>query len=115
MQKHEARDFQHAALHFTQALCQRDYAAAYDMTSRDYREQFSAEKLQSAFEGCVPPDWELGELEVGQTLEAWPDKQPHDVGWAYVSIGGDIYSEAVTVVARENGRLVIRQVEFGRP
>jgi hypothetical protein len=28
-------------------------------------------------------------------METWPDKQPSEVGWDYVGIGGDVYSEAV--------------------
>ena len=89
------------------------------MDSRRVPPSFHAYALPSR--PGIPLAWPAGALgwgllEVGQTMEAWPDKQPHDVGWAYVSIGGDVYSEAVTVVvARENGRLVIRQVEFGRP
>jgi hypothetical protein len=43
-------------------------------------------------------------------------KEPSDVGWAYVSVGGDVYSEAVTVVVTlEEGELRGRTVEFGRP
>ena len=33
-----------------------------------------------------------------------------------MSVGGDVYSEAVTVVVtREEGGLKVRAVEFGRP
>jgi hypothetical protein len=49
-------------------------------------------------------------------MTSWPSKQPSDIGWAYVSIGGDVYSEAVTVVVTsEQGEAKIREVEFGRP
>jgi hypothetical protein len=38
------------------------------------------------------------------------------VGRAYVSVGGDTYSEAVTVVVTlEEDALRVRTVEFGRP
>jgi putative lipase involved disintegration of autophagic bodies len=58
----------------------------------------------------------VGPVEVGVTMETWPDKQPSDVGWAYVSIGGEVYSEAViVVVALESDTLRIRTVEVGRP
>lgn len=37
-------------------------------------------------------------------------------GWVYVSIGGDVYSEAVTVVVTmDDESLRVRDVEFGRP
>jgi hypothetical protein len=49
-------------------------------------------------------------------MEDWPGREPSDVGWAYVSVGGDEYSEAVTVVVTlEEGELRVRTVEFGRP
>ena len=49
-------------------------------------------------------------------MTSWPAKQPSDVGWAYVGIGGELYSEAViVVVTSENGEAKIREVEFGRP
>jgi hypothetical protein len=49
-------------------------------------------------------------------MESWPGKEPSDVGWVYVGIGGDVYSEAVTVVVTlEDGELKVRTVEYGRP
>ena len=46
-------------------------------------------------------------------LEDWAMKEPDDVGWAYVSIAGDGYGEAVTVVVDRH--LQIRELEWGRP
>lgn len=110
-------DYRNIALEFTRLLAKRDYRKAYTMTSRQYRQRTTVEQLQTAFETIVPSDWgSMGPIEVGQTLTNWPDKQPADIGWAYVSIGGDVYSEAVTVVVTsEQGEAKIREVEFGRP
>jgi hypothetical protein len=110
-------DFRRAALDFAQALAARDYSKAHALTSEDYRKQTTVEGLQAAFEAIVPPDFgPIGPVEVGQTLADWPEKQRGDLGWAYVSIGGEVYSEAVTVVVTlEKGATRIRQVEFGRP
>ena len=73
--------------------------------------------MQAAFEGIVPLDWgTVGPIELGETMEDWPGRESSDAGWAYVSVGGDIYSEAVTVVVTvEDGELKIRTAEFGRP
>ena len=55
-------------------------------------------------------------VEVMQTLDVWPDKKKEDVGWVYVAIAGDNFSEAVTVVvARAGSELAIRSIEWGRP
>lgn len=49
-------------------------------------------------------------------MDDWPDKQPGDVGWAYVSLCGEHVIEAVTVIVADvDGALRIRSVEWGRP
>ena len=112
-----ASDYRRVALQFTQSLAARDYPQAYAMTAQEYRRRNTVDQLRTAFEAIVPTDWgAIGPIEVGQTMTSWPRKQPSDVGWAYVSIGGNVYSEAVTVVVTsENGEQKIREVEFGRP
>jgi hypothetical protein len=110
-------DYRQTALEFAKSLAARDYRKAYSMTAREYRKRTTAEQLRTAFETIVPNDWgPMGLIEVGQTMENWPGKQPTDIGWAYVSIGGDVYSEAISVVVTsENGEAKIREIEFGRP
>ena len=87
------------------------------MTANEYRKRTTVEQLRTAFETIVPSDWgPMGTIEVGHTMTTWPGKQLSDIGWAYVSIGGDVYSEAVTVIVMlEHGEAKIREVEFGRP
>jgi hypothetical protein len=110
-------DFRAVALEFTKALATRDYDGAYAMTSRDFQSGMSKDQMQAAFEAIVPLDWgAVGPIETGETLASWPGKQPADLGWVYVSIGGDVYSEAlIVIVALEDGNARIREVEFGRP
>ena len=112
-----AGDYKRVGLAFVEALANRDYDVAYALTSRDYRDGTSLKALKAAFERIVPVDWKtVGPIEVGQTMEDWAGREPSDVGWAYVSVGGDLYSEAVTVVITlEEGELKVRTVEFGRP
>ena len=110
-------DFRQFTLDFTKTLAAREYAKAYAMTSRQYRMQNTAERLRSDFEAIVPDDWgTMGPIEVAHTMTSWPGQQPSDTGWAYISIGGDMYSEAVTVVVTsEDGETRVRAIEFGRP
>jgi hypothetical protein len=113
----DTSDYQQIALEFTKLLAAREYPKAYAMTSQEYRKRTTAEQMRTAFENIVPTDWgQIGPIEVGQTMTSWPGKRPEDTGWAYVSIGGDVYSEAITVVVTsESGESKIREVEFGRP
>jgi hypothetical protein len=112
-------DYHEVALQFTKALTERDYDRAYAMTSQDYRRRASVEQLRAAFEAIVPTNWAaIGPVTVVRTMTQWqsPAKQPSDLGWVYVSIGGDVYSEAVTaIITLENGQPKVREVEFGRP
>jgi hypothetical protein len=110
-------DYRQIALEFTRSLAAREYPKAYAMMSHGYRQNRTVDELRSGFEAIVPRDWgAIGPIEVGQAMTSWPGKQPSDVGWAYVSIGGAVYSEAViVVVTSENGETRVREVEFGRP
>ena len=110
-------DYRQVALEFTRSLAAREYPKAYALTSQEYRKQLTVDQVRTRFEAIVPTDWgAMGPIEVGETMTTWPGKQPSDLGWAYVSIGGKVFSEAVTVVVTsENGLPRIRQVEFGRP
>jgi hypothetical protein len=112
-----SRDSEQTALAFSKALVARDYSVAHAMTSRTYRDRMSLEQVQSAFETIIPTDWGTVEpIEVAQTLRDWPSKEDSDLGWVYVSLGGDVYSEAVVVVVTlEDGEPRVRDVEFGRP
>src|SRR5215218_4899754 len=112
-----AADYKKVALDFTNALATRNYRAAYALTSKEYRDAKRVEAMQAAFETIVPTDWKtVGPVEAGETMEDWPGKKPSDVGRVYVSVGGDVYSEAVIVaVTSERNDLKVRMVEFGRP
>ena len=110
-------DYKQTALEFARSLAAREYPKAYAMMSQGYRQKSTVDELRMGFEAIVPTDWgAIGPIAVGQTMTSWPGKQPADVGWAYVSIGGAVYSEGlVVVVTSENGAAKIREVEFGRP
>jgi len=110
-------DVEKVALEFVQALGNREYAQAHALTTRDFQERNTVVSLQNSFEAIVPLDWgPMEPIEVGETMADWPGKKPGDLGWVYVSIGGDVYSEAVIViVAQEGGATKIREVEYGRP
>lgn len=112
-----AADYRQAALAFTRSLAARDYPKAHAMTTLAYRARRSQAQLQTDFEAIVPADWgPIGPIEIGDARADWRGRQPADLAWVYVSIGGEVYSEAViVVVALENGAAKIREIEFGRP
>lgn len=107
------------AYRFAAALVKGDYQAARILLSPEAYIEWPPEKLQSTYEQMVhyfthPPhaavpindmaDWQLPERQVG------------DLAWVYVAIVGEGDSEAVTlIIAKENDRLAIRSIEWGRP
>ena len=110
-------EYRDVALEFTMRLAERDYHGAYELLDDDLQRMMTKDELAESFEEIVPTDWVFDGIEVmDQELDNWPGRQADDAGWAYVSIGGDVYSEGVTVIVTgSNGDLRIREIEFGRP
>jgi hypothetical protein len=117
MPSRDTADCKQIALDYARSLAARDYPKAYAMMSHGYRQNRTVDQLRIGFEAIVPRNWgPIGPIEAGQNMTSWPDKQPSDLGWVYVSIGGKVYSEAIiVVVTSEHGEAKIREVEFGRP
>jgi hypothetical protein len=110
-------DYKQVALEFTKLLAAREYAKAYSLTAMEYRQKNTLEQLKENFERIVPVDFgPIGTIETGLTNSFFREKRPSDLAWVYVSIGGDVYSEALTVIVTlENEAAKIREIEFGRP
>ena len=105
------------AMNFARALVAGDYPRAHGFLSAGLKASKTAEQLGAEYAEMISygegaPDI----LQVMTTMDDWPDKRPSDTEWVYVAMANDTYSEAVTVVvAQEDGRLVIRSIEWGRP
>lgn len=108
------------ALDFTQALVDGNFERANSLLAPDIRGIMTPEQLQLDYEGMIDfyarPQSAHVVFDPQFTMTSWPDKRPGDVGWAYVSIVGDDFVEAVSVVIAEvQGELLIREIEWGRP
>lgn len=107
------------AFAFAQAVVKGEFVQAYALLSNGLRQEMSPQDLESRYYAMIeygggPPD--LIEVIQVDLMQEWPLRQEGDVGWAYVAICGEGYSEAVSVVvAEEAGCKVIRMVEWGRP
>ena len=108
------------ALAFARAVAAGDYDLAHSMLSAPLQAATSARQLEAEFALMIeyaecPPE-NLPDVEVMEAVNDWPAKQDGDVGWAYVALSNNYYSEAVAVVvAHEDGNSVIRELEWGRP
>ena len=105
------------AVLFAEHLILGRYEDAHALLSPDLQDEWPASLLESEFlamtdYGASPAN--LAELTV--TMDTWPRREPNDIGWAYVSISGDGFVEAVTVVVSEaSGVPCVRELEWGRP
>lgn len=105
------------ASRFATALTDGEYETAHDMLSSDMQQKYTAEALGNAFEAMVKYGGSPAKVDgFVETMEDWPDRKADEVGWAYVSISGDDYAEAVTViVSADNYGMSISNIEWGRP
>lgn len=105
------------AFQFASALTNDNFSEAYSMLSEEQQNEQSPELLKEQFEQMI----EYGQgpvrhIELISEMTEWPAKEANDVGWAYVAIVGDEFSEAVSVVvSEENNGYKIRKIEWGRP
>jgi hypothetical protein len=97
------------ALLFAQKLVDRDYQAAHELCSEELKSGMNARGLGEEFEAIVPLDW--GKIDpIGlEENDAFP--------FVYITLGGDVYSEAIIVhsFTTENGQTRIAGFELGRP
>jgi hypothetical protein len=107
------------ARQFADHIAKADYAAAHTLLTKTARQMYSPDSFQRSFEEMTeyePGPIQKVDIDPEFTLEAWPEKQPDDVAFVYVGLFGDEYVEAVSItVAREDGDLRIRDIEWGRP
>ena len=110
-------NYSQLAADFANALKRGNYTQAGVFIAPSKKEAWSSQRLKSEYEGMI----EYGEgpatfVEVMETFDDWPTKEQGDVGWAYVAIAGDEFSEAVAVVVcNEGDQFRIRDIEWGRP
>ena len=96
-----------------------DYAAAHALLTNNAQDKYTPEGFRRSFEKMTA--YERGPIKTVLVdpefaLEDWPAKQPEDVASVYVGLLGEEYVEAVSLIlAREDGDIRIREIEWGRP
>lgn len=102
---------------FAEHLVAGRFEQAHQMLGRELAARWTPATLRDRYQEMVA--YGDGPIIVpGHTehLARWPDRQPKDHGWIYVSITGTGFAEAVTVVVtNQDGAPRIRQLEWGRP
>jgi hypothetical protein len=114
------KPYQEISVAFAAALVARDFARARGMLTPGLREEYSEhdleERLTRMYRSYADGEAVRSQFVPEGTLETWPGKQPGDLGWAYVSIEGDDFNEAVYVLVPDvEGAPMIEEIQWGRP
>jgi hypothetical protein len=102
---------------FVHAISTGDTDTAHKMLSHQLASDVAASELLAEFEALAE---DMGGVTgIGQPmviLETWPEMPEEDRAIVYVSLEGDVFSEAITVTVSEyDHALVISSIEWGRP
>lgn len=108
---------------FAELLVDGDFKGAHSMLAKELKRRLKAADLEREYSDMIGQYREEGEalpddleVVVMSSETGMPDMHPQDVGWVYVSIGGDGFSEAISVtVTQEADEMKIRTLEWGRP
>lgn len=108
------------ALDFAQALVDGEFEFASSLLVPEIRQVMTPEQLRLDYEGMIGMYLNPASAQVifdpQFTMTDWPGRRPNDVGWVYVSIVGDDFVEAVSVILAEQDEvLLIREIDWGRP
>lgn len=105
------------AVEFATTLITGYYEGSEKFLSKSLRKVWPALSLKAAYEEMVGYfESEPNFVDATEELTDWPSRVHGDVGWVYVTISNDSCSEGVAVVvSEENEKLVIRDIEWGRP
>jgi tetratricopeptide (TPR) repeat protein len=106
---------------FAELLVDGDFENACAMLAKNLK-KMGATNLARAYTEMIGQYSDDGELPdqlavcVMSSEDGMPNMRAQDLGWVYVAISGEGFSEAVTVtVTRERNALRIRELEWGRP
>jgi hypothetical protein len=115
-----AKPHARVAIEFASALVDKDFARARKLLGpqllRELTEDDLRARLYGMFRGYSTGEPRSIQFDEQGQLEEWPGKQGGDIGWAYVSVEGDDFVEAVSVVVSAVGdEHLIREIEWGRP
>jgi hypothetical protein len=102
---------------FVRAISAGDAETAHKMLSHQLASDVAASELLAEFQALAE---DMGGVTgIGQPrviLETWSEMSKEDRAMVYVSLEGDVFSEAITVTVSEYEQaLVISYIEWGRP
>ncbi|MBD2653551.1 hypothetical protein H6G45_08610 [Synechocystis sp. FACHB-383] len=109
------------AQRFGDYLAHGDYDAAHGLLCPALQQQYSPSTLQAEVGAMIdygsgPIHRAIAMAEFLLTEWQYPPMEANDLAWVYVSLEGEDFLEAVSVIVHQQGeKLAIRWLEWGRP
>jgi hypothetical protein len=114
------------ALCFARALVAKEYDEAAGMLAKSLKPSYPPDVLREKLEDMIwyegdehrwPTEIQVVTAANSSDVPVWrKQSNADDFGWVYVAINGTDYCEAVAVmITKEEGKLAIRDIEWGRP
>ena len=105
------------AFAFASALVAGDFSRAYDMLGESVRQTTTAETLRTEYELMLSyAESQPTMMEVMAVNRDFAWMKPDDVATVYTAIYEDDFCEGVDVLlCRENSRIAIKEIIWGRP
>ncbi len=105
------------AFEFAKYIVDGNYNAAHCMLDEKLRNEWNPDSLKEEFEDMIDyGEGPVNHIEVMNEMTDWPSEEDNDIGWAYVALSGENFSEAVAVVVcQEVNQFKIKEIEWGRP
>jgi hypothetical protein len=103
------------AEHFGNLIAKSDYTAAHALLTKEAQKIHSPDDFKQTFEqmtAYAPGPVRQVDVMEDFVLYDWPDKQDGDISLVYVSLLGDSYAEAVSVILAEEAGARCRFVLF---
>ena len=112
--------YEKLAVDFATALVEERWDDARKLLTPALQKKYAASALKSQlhemFSGYAEGPVKRIHFDPEFSMEDWPAKKKGDIGWAYVSVEGDDFVEAVTLtICKSASELTIREIEWGRP
>jgi len=107
------------AQRFGDLIAREDYESAHKLLTKEAQRIHTVQDMKRCSEGMrkyAPGPFRNFLVMEEFMLEEWPAKQDGDVASIYISLEGENFCEAVSViVTQEDGDLRLRDLQWGRP
>jgi tetratricopeptide (TPR) repeat protein len=110
----DAIDF---ATEFVEKIAAWDFDSAFEMLHDTLKSELTPTRLKKTYREMVKSkDLTSTSIMFGAAMDDWPNKADSDLKWCYLSVSNNDDNEAIAVVvSKVQDKMVIRQIEWGRP